>query len=338
MVNIFLSTTGSYGDMPDGTVGVVRAPVPAMTPGTFHELSVSIGFGFVPIGQDLRYIYYTPRQDRGNLDNNVYRIDVENGLDTPELIASPIIGRSYGKVTLALPIAPNDVILFGRTKIARIQGDDVLWEIALTNLYSLSLADAACVAGGNITVLYQRPDFSNFRPQNYKAFTFSLDSPESSSNANTWDTYNIDWDAIEAVDPETFFWVDSAPLLGLVSPSLEYAIVISQTRSDDGWDQFQLSICTDVFTDVNPSASYYARVGEELYQNTTYIKLTGMTIVEVGADEVPLSLSTDDIVLPDPPGGTTWDISPWFTFAIEFGAAPTPEAFWTNLRRAVEVI
>lgn len=338
MIRVEATQTGGGEDLQ----GCLSALVPALSPaewvGTEH-----LGLDDVQIGADATHIYITRRQDFGGSDYDVYRVAVDGGVR--EMIAGADLSRGYGKVTLALPLGEADVILFGRFYIARIQGDDELWRIDLNGQVGTILADGAALTGTTATVIYQRADFSNFRQQDYKAFSFPIDSPVASTDMATWTAYSIDWEAIELANPEVGPYLDPAAVVALVAPNLDYGVSMPQTRSGDGWDASIYSVITDTFTESgDPAVTYYGLTWVNdpvinLSSNTASLTLSGSAIVAASLQEVPLAESANDLPLPAlEPGYSGWDVNPYFRYAVSFEPAPPPEAFWTNLRRAVEVV
>lgn len=322
--------------------GYLSALVPALSPAEWVE-AASIQLSDNIVGADAGHLYVTRRQDSGLADNDVYRVSADGA--GSEMVAGLSIGRTYGKVTLVLPLGQADAILFGRLFIARIQGDEELWRISVSGQVGTVLADGAALAGSTATVVYQRADFSNFRQMSYKAFSFSIDSPVASTDMAAWDSYAIDWDAIQLQDPEIEPYLDPAAVIAMAAPNLDYGVSLPQTRSSDGWNAFLYSVLTDAFTeDGDPAVTYYGQTDinypdVNLSSNTATLTVTGGVITAASLQVVPLGSSVSDLPLPPlEPGYSEWSLYPYFTYAVSLEPAPPPEDFWTNLRRAVEVV
>jgi len=169
-----------------GDAGALLSTLPALSTSVWTPTS-RLGFSNQIIGADSSAIYTRSSTDFGsNNQGDVTRIQTTDGAETIVAGFSSVIGGPLGVIYLALPVGELDVILFGRNAISRIQGDEELWRVTITGVSGWVMADAAAVASGVVTVVYQSADFAAFRPINYRAFTFSIDNPPVSTDMSTW--------------------------------------------------------------------------------------------------------------------------------------------------------
>lgn len=338
MANVIASVRAQQTKSGDSLSGLLQAPLPGLGEGAWIG-STKLGFSYSVVGEDTSAVYVRRSSDSiGSTDSDVYRIAVSDGTETQ--ISGSAVGRVIGNTYLVLPLGDLDAVLFGRDAIVRIQGDEELWRMNLTGQDGIILADAAAVSGGSITVIYQKADFSNFRAIHYKVLTFSATSPPSTSSMAGWTTYPIDWDAI---DEGTGVYPLASAVLAAVAPGLDYGIAALQVRSGDGWFVDARYVVLDAYEEAGlPTVSHYGNYTAAgpvtLAQITANVTITGGSIVAASESQVPAIQTTADIPLPAlEPTYTAWDVSEFFGFALSFEPLPPPDAFWTNLRRAVEV-
>jgi hypothetical protein len=321
-----------------GADGVVVAPLPGLGSSVWVP-SNQLGFNREVIGADASAMYIRNKSDSTSGDYAVTRVNNSDGSDLRISGIGADVGGSLGPTYLVLPVGELDAILFGRDAISRIQGDDELWRIPISGQSGWVMADAAVVAAGVVTVVYQRADFTNFRPIDYRAFSFSLDSPPTATVMSTWPLYGIDWDAVDATSGE----VTAAGFITTLAPTLGFGVAVKQVRSGDGWFVERQHVLTGAFSSGGvPTTSYYGNfygASTTLSTHDSSIVLSGNTIVG-GTDVVAaLPQTPSDIILPPlDPGNTTWSLGDWFRFGLSFGPPPPVPPFWTNLRRAAESI
>lgn len=337
MANVIASVRARQTKSGSSLNGLLQAPMPGLGESVWVESS-KLGNSYNIVGEDGSAIYVRSGADFGVSDSDVYRVATSDGADTQ--ISGSAVGRSYGATYLALPLGDLDVLIFGRNAIARIQGDEELWRMTLSGQDGTILADAAAITGGLVTVVYQKADFSNFRAVHYKALSFSVSAPPASSNMAGWVTYPVDWDAIDA---GTGTYPLASAVLAVVAPGLDYGIAAQQVRSGDGWSVDARYVVLDAYEEAGlPTVSHYGNYAAggpvTLAQITANVTITGGSIVAASVSLVPAVQTTADIPLPVlKPTYTDWEVSEYFGFALSFEPLPPPDAFWTNLRRAVEV-
>lgn len=319
----------------------VTAPMPSQAPAEF-KLATLADSSEVLVGGDRTHMYLTSPVAFSLFDTSLYRVAVDGGAS--ELIAGDGTARLYGKITLVLPLGEKDAILFGRLAIARIQNNDELWTIPLSNIVGTIMADGAAINGSTVTVVYQRDNPSSTQQINYKSFSFNKDAPSGSGDMNTWPTYSIDWTAITTADP-TIETLNPGAVLAAAAPVMDYGVILPQNQSPDGWFTGTFSVVTDVYLDAGkPTASFYSKTDVDFpvvvaTSVIVSITLSSSTIVAASYSEINAGVTIDGIALPDlEPGYTEWYVDPYFRYAVDLSPAPPPGVFWDNLRRAVETI
>lgn len=311
--------------------GAIRIPLPALEPA---EWIPSDDIGLEIIGSGGGCAYATSDSIHSY---DVFRISIPGG-ETVK-IAGYDTARVYGKVYLALPLGEQDVILFGRNAIARIQGDTQLWRINITGQVGTVLPDAAGVVGNSISVIYQR--VASHGAAEYRLLSFPLPEPPATTNMAVWPLYPLNWTAIENADTGRPL---PTAVLAALAPGLEYAVANDQAQSSDGWFLMGQYAVVDVFVaDGVPTVShygtYFANYPETLGQATASVSIVGGTIVAARESWIDLGVLPQDVPAPTlQPGYAEWVPDYRFNFSLTFDPEPPPEAFWMNLRRAIEVV
>lgn len=251
----------------------------------------------------------------------------------------PDVG-SIDKPSIMFPLDDGDWLFVGRSTIGRITGGAVAWSTTVINGTSgFAAIPCAIVVQGSTYYVFVRGTPNDFTDPGLVYYT-TLDITGVSPPGlfNTWDSIDLEPSFVS-------LGLYGHEAVALATPSFDYAMVADVTYSGDGVTVLNKAVLVGPAVDVSGDKEFSGYgVGETFSGGfsrffgafTATLSVTAGTITDCVRAYSPATY-TQAAVGALVPAGTEPNMEYSGAFLM-IGEPPPVPPFWTNLRRAIEVI
>lgn len=247
----------------------------------------------------------------------------------------------FGGVVVCFPIAENDFLVGGSKAVGRVKDGTVVWY--RTTALTLGVINAIAFDGSNVLFVWQRivgsfpgPYVATLRyttvsvdltgagafdVASFPAMTVDIDSSTGLVNAAgvvaaQMPNFTVAMNNTAGSTPDGLFGGGQRPLFGpaqLVGPNYELS-GYSTTQNEETFERF-----------AGPS--------------TLSVAISGSTFTVIETVSATIAVENLGVYLPaESSPGVSIDYISWPLYGFSAGPAPAVPPFWTNLRRAIEVV